>query len=112
MFGTGHHSAVSARVSPRTTVTVIGDGAVGLCEVLAALRLGAERIILTGAHKDRTAIALSYPTPTRPDARYQGCCADSCRRACSGGVIARVSSAVTRCSSAIASWVTPASPAR
>ncbi len=46
VFCTGHHAAVSAHVSPRTTVTVIGDGAVGLCAVLAARRLGAERIIL------------------------------------------------------------------
>jgi threonine dehydrogenase-like Zn-dependent dehydrogenase len=54
VFGTGHHAAVRAGVSPRTTVTVIGDGAVGLLAVLAARRLGAERIILMGRHKDRT----------------------------------------------------------
>ncbi len=53
---TGHHAAVSARVGPRTQVTVIGDGAVGLCAVLAARRLGAERIILMGRHPDRTAL--------------------------------------------------------
>jgi threonine dehydrogenase-like Zn-dependent dehydrogenase len=44
VFPTGHHCAVTARVSPRTTVTVIGDGAVSLSAVLAAQRLGAERI--------------------------------------------------------------------
>ena len=35
-------------------MTVIGDGAVGLSAVLAAKRLGAERIILMGRHADRT----------------------------------------------------------
>jgi threonine dehydrogenase-like Zn-dependent dehydrogenase len=54
VFCTGHHGAVTAGVGPRTTVTVIGDGAVGLCAVLAAKRLGAERILLMGRHKDRT----------------------------------------------------------
>jgi threonine dehydrogenase-like Zn-dependent dehydrogenase len=54
VFPTGHHAAVKAGVTARTTVTVIGDGAVGLCSVLAAKRLGAERIVLMGRHKDRT----------------------------------------------------------
>ncbi|MCX4459666.1 alcohol dehydrogenase catalytic domain-containing protein [Streptomyces sp. NBC_01340] len=54
VFCTGHHSAVTAGVTPRTTVTVVGDGAVGLSAVLSAKRLGAERIILMGRHKDRT----------------------------------------------------------
>ena len=54
VFLTGHHAAVRGHVSPRTTVTVIGDGAVGLSAVLAARRLGAERIILMGRHKSRT----------------------------------------------------------
>jgi threonine dehydrogenase-like Zn-dependent dehydrogenase len=57
---TGHHAAVSAKVSPRTTVTVVGDGAVGLCAVLAARRLGAERIILMGRHKDRTDLGREF----------------------------------------------------
>ena len=60
VFCTGHHAAVSARVSPRTTVTVVGDGAVGLCAVLAARRLGAERIILMGRHKDRTDLGREF----------------------------------------------------
>ena len=42
---TGHHAAVSAGVGPGMTVAVVGDGAVGLSAVLAANRLGAERII-------------------------------------------------------------------
>lgn len=49
VFCRGHHCAVTAGVNPRTTVTVIGDGAVGLSAVLAAKRLGAERILLMGA---------------------------------------------------------------
>lgn len=57
---TGHHAAVSARVSPRTAVTVVGDGAVGLCAVLAARRLGAERIILMGRHKERTDLGREF----------------------------------------------------
>ena len=60
VFCTGHLAAVSARVSPRTTVTVVGDGAVGLCAVLAARRLGAERIILMGRHKDRTGLGREF----------------------------------------------------
>lgn len=42
---TGHHSAVTAGVNPRTTVVVIGDGAVGLSAVLAARRLGAHAVL-------------------------------------------------------------------
>jgi threonine dehydrogenase-like Zn-dependent dehydrogenase len=42
------------RVGPGTTVTVVGDGAVGLSAVLASRRLGAERIVLMGRHTDRT----------------------------------------------------------
>ena len=57
---TGHHAAVSARVSPGTAVTVVGDGAVGLCAVLAARRLGAEQIILMGRHKGRTDLGLEF----------------------------------------------------
>src|SRR2546421_7441584 len=60
VFPTGHHCAVKAGVNPRTTVTVIGDGAVGLCAVLAARRLGAERIILMGRHKDRTDLGREF----------------------------------------------------
>jgi threonine dehydrogenase-like Zn-dependent dehydrogenase len=60
VFPTGHHCAVTAGVNPRTTVTVIGDGAVGLSAVLAAKRLGAERIILMGRHKDRTALGREF----------------------------------------------------
>lgn len=60
VFCTGHHAAVKAAVSPRTAVTVIGDGAVGLCAVLAARRLGAERILLMGHHKERTDLGREF----------------------------------------------------
>jgi threonine dehydrogenase-like Zn-dependent dehydrogenase len=38
---TGHHAAVSAGVKAGDTVAVVGDGAVDLCAVIAAKRLGA-----------------------------------------------------------------------
>ena len=59
-MGTGHHAAVSARVGPGKTIAVIGDGAVGLCGVIAARRLGAEQVILLGRHPDRTALAKQF----------------------------------------------------
>ncbi|WP_159401272.1 alcohol dehydrogenase catalytic domain-containing protein, partial [Streptomyces sp. NRRL B-24484] len=60
VMSTGHHAAVAARVRPGATVAVVGDGAVGLCGVLAAHRLGAGRIIALGRHEQRTAIARSF----------------------------------------------------
>jgi threonine dehydrogenase-like Zn-dependent dehydrogenase len=57
VMGTGHHAAVVARVGPGKTVAVVGDGAVGLCGVIAAKRLGAEQIIILGHHADRIALA-------------------------------------------------------
>jgi len=60
VFGTGHHAAVSARVGPGKDVVVVGDGAVGLLGVLAAKRLGAERIVLMGHHKDRTDLGREF----------------------------------------------------
>ena len=60
VMGTGHHAALGAGVRPGTTVAVVGDGAVGLCGVLAARRLGAERIIALGRHETRTAIAQRF----------------------------------------------------
>lgn len=57
---TGHHAAVSAGVGPDTTVVVVGDGAVGLCAVLAAARLGAPRIIAMSRHADRAAVAREF----------------------------------------------------
>lgn len=60
VYGTGYHAAKTARVEPGKTVTVVGDGAVGLMAVLSAARLGAERIILMGSHKDRTDIGVTF----------------------------------------------------
>ncbi|KOV65977.1 IMP dehydrogenase [Streptomyces sp. AS58] len=60
VFCTGHHAAVTAGVGPRTTVTVVGDGAVGLSAVLAARRQGAERIILMGRHRERTDLGRDF----------------------------------------------------
>jgi threonine dehydrogenase-like Zn-dependent dehydrogenase len=57
VMGTGHHAAVTAAVGPRTSVAVVGDGAVGLCGVIAAKRLGAEQIIIMGRHPERTDLA-------------------------------------------------------
>ncbi len=60
VMGTGHHAAVSARVGPGKTAAVVGDGAVGLCGVIAAKRLGAERVIMLGRHPDRIALAREF----------------------------------------------------
>ncbi len=60
VMATGHHAAVAAQTRRGGTVAVIGDGAVGLCGVLAARRLGAERIIAVGHHADRLALARSF----------------------------------------------------
>ena len=60
VFGTGYHAAVSAGVQPGSTVTVVGDGAVGLLAVLSAKHLGAEQIILMGRHQDRTGLGREF----------------------------------------------------
>jgi threonine dehydrogenase-like Zn-dependent dehydrogenase len=60
VMGTGHHAARLAAVRRGGTVVIIGDGAVGLCGVLAARRLGAERIIVLGHHETRLAIARKF----------------------------------------------------
>jgi threonine dehydrogenase-like Zn-dependent dehydrogenase len=60
VMATGHHAAVSAAAGPGRTVVVVGDGAVGLCGVLAAKRLGAERIIAMSRHADRQALAREF----------------------------------------------------
>src|SRR2546423_9828412 len=60
VMGTGHHAARAAKVRRGTTAAVVGDGAVGLCGVIAAWRLGAERIIILGRHRDRIALAKAF----------------------------------------------------
>jgi threonine dehydrogenase-like Zn-dependent dehydrogenase len=60
VMGTGHHAAVTAKVGPGKTVAVVGDGAVGLCGVIASKRLGAEQIILLGNNPERIALGQEF----------------------------------------------------
>ncbi len=60
VFPTGHHAAVSAGVTPGSSVVVVGDGAVGLSAVLAAKRLGAAKIVAMSRHDDRQALAKEF----------------------------------------------------
>jgi threonine dehydrogenase-like Zn-dependent dehydrogenase len=60
VMGTGHHAAVSAGVTQGSTVVVVGDGAVGLCAVLASARLGASRIVAMSRHETRQALAREF----------------------------------------------------
>lgn len=57
---TGHHGAVTAGIGRGDAVLVVGDGAVGLCAVIAAKRLGAERVVLAGRHEARTDLGRSF----------------------------------------------------
>jgi threonine dehydrogenase-like Zn-dependent dehydrogenase len=57
---TGHHAAVSGGVKPGDTVAVVGDGAVGLCAMIAAKRLGADRIIALSRNPARQALAREF----------------------------------------------------
>jgi threonine dehydrogenase-like Zn-dependent dehydrogenase len=60
VMATGHHAAVAAKVSPGKIAAVVGGGAVGLCGVIAAKRLGAEQIILLDRHASRIALAKEF----------------------------------------------------
>jgi threonine dehydrogenase-like Zn-dependent dehydrogenase len=60
VMGTGHHAAVTARVAPGRAAAVVGDGAVGLCGVIAARRLGAEQIVIMGRHPQRLELAKAF----------------------------------------------------
>ncbi|GAA0826670.1 zinc-dependent alcohol dehydrogenase family protein [Streptosporangium amethystogenes subsp. fukuiense] len=60
VLGTGWFGAVAAQAGPGKTVAVVGDGAVGLCAVLAAKQLGAERIITMSRHEPRRQLALEF----------------------------------------------------
>ena len=57
---TGWHGAVAAGVRPGHTVVVVGDGAVGLCGVLAAATMGAEQIIAMSRHQPRAEVARAF----------------------------------------------------
>ncbi|HEY3476362.1 MAG TPA: zinc-dependent alcohol dehydrogenase family protein [Anaerolineales bacterium] len=60
VLGTGWFGADAAEAGPGKTVAVVGDGAVGLCAVLAARQMGAERIIAMSRHEDRQKLALEF----------------------------------------------------
>jgi threonine dehydrogenase-like Zn-dependent dehydrogenase len=60
VMATGWHAAVSAGVRPGMTVAVVGDGAVGLCGVLAASTLGAARVIAMSRHASRQELARAF----------------------------------------------------
>lgn len=60
VMATGHHAAVCARVKEGDVVAVVGDGAVGLSGVLAAKRLGADRIVALSGHAPRQELAREF----------------------------------------------------
>ncbi|MFD8913046.1 zinc-dependent alcohol dehydrogenase family protein [Streptomyces sp. NPDC059575] len=60
VMGTGWYAALAAEVRPGSTVVVVGDGAVGLCGVIAAKEMGAERIIAMSRHEPRQKLALEF----------------------------------------------------
>jgi threonine dehydrogenase-like Zn-dependent dehydrogenase len=60
VMATGHHAAVTSKVSPGKIAAVVGGGAVGLCGVIAAKRLGAEQIIFLDRHANRIALAKEF----------------------------------------------------
>ncbi|PKW12410.1 Threonine dehydrogenase [Streptomyces sp. 1222.5] len=60
VMGTGWYAADAAEVRPGSTAVVVGDGAVGLCAVIAAKEMGAERIIAMSSHESRRRLALEF----------------------------------------------------
>jgi threonine dehydrogenase-like Zn-dependent dehydrogenase len=60
VLGTGWFGAVAAEAGPGKTLALVGDGAVGLCAVLAAKQLGAERIIAMSRHEPRQQLAREF----------------------------------------------------
>src|SRR3989441_2692622 len=84
VMGTGHHAARAAKVGRGKTAAVIGDGAVGLCAVIAARRLGAEQIIILGHHPDRIALAKEFGATDVVSERGEGAIARV--RALTGGL--------------------------
>jgi threonine dehydrogenase-like Zn-dependent dehydrogenase len=82
---TGHHAAVRAGVRPGVTAAVIGDGAVGLCAVLGARRLGAERVIAVGHHGGRLEIARQFGADHVVDSRDDDEAAERVRELTAGG---------------------------
>jgi threonine dehydrogenase-like Zn-dependent dehydrogenase len=60
VLGTGWFAADAAEAGPGKTVVVVGDGAVGLCAMIAARQMGSERIIASSRHEDRQKLALEF----------------------------------------------------
>lgn len=60
VMATGWHAAVAAGVTKGSTAVVVGDGAVGLCGVIAASQLGAERVIAMSRHESRQRLATTF----------------------------------------------------
>ena len=60
VMATGWHAAVAAGVRPGGTAVIVGDGAVGLCGVLAASQMGADRVIAMSRHESRQEIAKAF----------------------------------------------------
>jgi threonine dehydrogenase-like Zn-dependent dehydrogenase len=60
VMATGWHAAVTAGVRQGGTTVVVGDGAVGLCGVLAASVMGAEQVVVMSRHEPRQKIARSF----------------------------------------------------
>lgn len=69
VMATGRHAALSGGVRPGNTVAVVGDGAIGLSAILAARRLGADRIIALSRHPDRQVIAKEFGATDIVEAR-------------------------------------------
>jgi len=60
VLGTGWFAADAANVRPGSTAAIVGDGAVGLCAVIAAKQMGAERIIMMSRNVSRAALAREF----------------------------------------------------
>ncbi|WP_405668120.1 zinc-dependent alcohol dehydrogenase family protein [Streptomyces sp. NBC_01166] len=60
VMGTGWWAAEAAEVRPGSTAVIVGDGAVGLCAVIAAKEHGAERIIVMSRHASRQQLAREF----------------------------------------------------
>jgi threonine dehydrogenase-like Zn-dependent dehydrogenase len=60
VMATGWHAAVAAGVAPGDTAVIVGDGAVGLCGVIAASRMGAERVVVMSRHEPRQQLARRF----------------------------------------------------
>ena len=60
VLGTGWFAADAANVKPGSTAAIVGDGAVGLCAVIAAKQMGAEQIIAMSRHDTRQKLAREF----------------------------------------------------